>query len=63
MKGLFSVDYDRYNDDFIDLLCSQSLMSLDWVHEIYEGADHMDVPIRSLPEGLDFLSTRIVKDL
>jgi hypothetical protein len=32
------------------------------MREIYEGADHMDVPIRSLPEGLDFLFPGIVQD-
>lgn len=51
----FSWDYERSIDDSIDLIRSRSLMILEWVHEVYEGADHMDVPIRSLPDVLDFL--------
>ena len=35
----FSRDYERSNDDFIDLLRSRSPVGLEWVHEVYEGAD------------------------
>jgi hypothetical protein len=36
-------------------------VSLEWVLEIYEVADQMGVPIRSLPDGLDFLFPGIVQ--
>ena len=57
-----SGDYERSIDDFIDLLRSRSLMSLEWVHEVYEGADHTDVPIRSQLDELYFLFPGIVQD-
>jgi len=61
-RAPISGDYERSIDVFIDLLCLRSLMSLEWVHEVFEGADHIDVPISSLPDGLDFLFPGIVQD-
>ena len=61
-RAPISGDYERSIDGFIEQLRSRSFMSLEWAHEVYEGAGHMDVPIRSLPYRLDFLFPGIVQD-
>jgi len=55
-------DTERRIGVFISLLRENEQEELDWEYKLYEDADHMNLPIKAIPDGLDFFFPGIVQD-
>jgi len=46
---------NSHMDDLTQLLRSRCPNRLEWDYKLYEGADHMNLPVHGIPDGLEFL--------
>lgn len=49
-------------EDFAHLLKTCCPEGLEWEYKLYEGSDHMNLPVLGIPEGLDFFFPGIVQN-
>ena len=49
-------------EDFVHLLKTCCPEGLEWEYKPYEGSDHMNLPVLSIPDGLDFFFPGIVQN-
>jgi len=55
-------DTEERINTFIDMLQEHRQEELEWEYKLYEDADHMNLPLKAIPHGLDFFFPGIVQD-
>jgi hypothetical protein len=49
-------------DEFVQLLKTRCPRGLEWEYKLYEGSDHMNLPVLGIPDGLDFFFPGFIQD-